>query len=221
MSATTAPSPPTVVPQPGSPQHGSPQHGSPWPDADFGLLTAIYELQCTSRMNAIYYSSRLQALQKEAFLLEVTTAVTASGSGVGALALWNQGAGQALWQGLALVAALAAVVKPLRAPGKRIEVFTRQQQGYHANFFALKKLAFAIRQAGSINDDHRKRYDTFYDRHVQLNGEDETSPDEDLRRQAQEAVRKELPASTFWWPPTTGASPPLPALTDGRKPPAP
>lgn len=191
-----------------------------WPDADIGLLTAIYELQCTSRMNAIYYGGRLRTLQKEAFLLEVTTAVTASGSGVGAVALWNQGAGQVLWQGLALFAAFAAVVKPLRAPGKRIEVFTRQQQGYHANFFALKKLAFSIRQAGSISDDHRKRYDTFYDRHVQLNGEDETSPDEDLRREAQEAVRKELPGTAFWWPPAP-QSPPPPALTDGRTSPPP
>lgn len=184
-----------------------------WPDADVALLGAVYELQATSRMNAIYYGSRLAALQKESFFLEVITAVTASGSGVGALALWNQGAGQVLWQGLALLAALAAVIKPLRAPGKRIEVFTRQQQGYHANYFAMKKLSFAIRQAGAINDDHRKRYDTVYDRHVQLNTEDEQSPDEELRRQAQDAVRKELPGADLWWP----AAAPLPALTDARE----
>ena len=183
-----------------------------WPDADIALLKEVYELQCTSRMNAIYYGSRLDALQKEAFLMEVTSAITASGSGVAALTLWNQGAGQLAWQGLALLAAIVAVVKPLRAPGKRIEVFTRQQQGYHGNFFAMKKLAFSIRQAGAITDDHRKRFDTVYDRHVQLNTEDESSPHEDLRRQAQEAVRKELPGAEFWWP----RSPPLPALTDAR-----
>jgi hypothetical protein len=185
-----------------------------WPDADIALLAAVYELQATSRMNAIYYGKRLVSLQKESFGLEVITAVTASGSGVGALTLWNQGAGQGLWQGLALLAALAAVIKPLRAPGKRIEVFTRQQQGYHANYFAMKKLGFSIRQAGAITDDHRKRFDTVYDRHVQLNTEDETSPDDGLRHQAQEAVRKELPGTELWWP----AAPPRPALTDGRKP---
>jgi hypothetical protein len=185
---------------------------SPWPDADIALLKEIYELQCTSRMNAIYYGARLGALQKEAFFMEVTTAITASGSGVGALTLWNQGAGQFLWQGLALVAAIVAVVKPLRAPGKRIEVFTRQQQGYHGNYFALKKLGFLIRQMGAVTDDHRKRYDTVYDRHVQLNTEDEMSPDEELRRQAQEAVKKEFPPASFWWP----ATPPRPAITDAR-----
>lgn len=183
-----------------------------WPDADLGLLREIYELQCTSRMNAIYYGARLGALQKEAFFMEVVTAVTASGSGVAALTLWNQGAGQVLWQGLALTAAVVAVIKPLRAPGKRIEVFTRQQQGYQANYFALKKLGFLIRQAGAVTDDHRKRYDTVYDRHVQLNTEDESTPDEDLRREAQDKVKRELPGSAFWWPTT----PPRPALTDAR-----
>ncbi|WP_372618437.1 hypothetical protein [Falsiroseomonas sp.] len=184
----------------------------PWPDRDIALLQEIYELTCTSRMNAIYYAKRLAALQKESFFMEVTTAVTASGSGVAALTLWNQGAGQVVWQGLALTAAVVAVVKPLRAPGKRIEVFTRQQQGYHANFFALKKLAFAIRQGGQVSDDHRKAFDTIYDRHVQLNTEDETTPDDDLRREAQEAVRKELPAAGFWWP----QPPARPAITDAR-----
>lgn len=191
---------------------------APWPDADIALLKEVYELQCTSRMNAVYYGSRLGALQKEAFFMEVTSAVTASGSGVAALTLWNQGAGQVLWQGLALLAAIVAVVKPLRAPGKRIEVFTRQQQGYHANFFAMKKLAFSIRQAGVITDDHRKRFDTVYDRHVQLNTEDETTPDEALRVAAQEAVKRELPAAGFWWPSTAPA--PRPAITDARVEPA-
>jgi hypothetical protein len=185
-----------------------------WPDADIALLTAVYELQCTSRMNAIYYGHRLAALQKEAFFMEVVTAITASGSGVAALTLWNQGAGQVLWQGLALTAAVVAVVKPLRAPGKRIEVFTRQQQGYHANFFAMRKLAFSIRQAGAVTDDHRKRYDTVYDRHVQLNTEDEIAPDEAVRRAAQQATQAELPAKNFWWP----SAPPRPAITDARQP---
>jgi hypothetical protein len=80
---------------------------TPWPDRDIALLQEIYELTCTSRMNAIYYAKRLAALQKESFFMEVTTAVTASGSGVAALTLWNQGAGQVAWQALALRAGQA------------------------------------------------------------------------------------------------------------------
>ena len=52
--------------------------------------------------------------------------------------------------GLALMAAVIAVVRPIYARGKKIEGFTRQQQGYHANFFALKKLASAIRQEEAL-----------------------------------------------------------------------
>jgi hypothetical protein len=188
-------------------------NASPWPDADIALLKEIYELQCTSRMNAIDYGRRLGVLQQEAFVLELATAITASGSGLAALTLWESPGWSVIWQVLAVLAAIAAVVKPLRAPGKRIEVFTRQQQGYHANFFALKKLGFLIRQAGAVTEDHRKRYDTVYDRHVQLNTEDESTPDEKLRAEAQAAVKQEFPPGAFWWPST----PPLPALTVARR----
>lgn len=185
---------------------------SPWPDADIALLKEICELQCTSRMNAIYYGRRLGVLQQEAFVLELATAITASGSGLAALTLWESPGWSVIWQVLAVLAAIAAVVKPLRAPGKRIEVFTRQQQGYHANFFALKKLGFLILQAGAVTEDHRKRYDTVYDRHVQLNSEDGSSLDGKIRAEAQAAVKQEFPPGAFWWPST----PPLPALTVAR-----
>jgi hypothetical protein len=186
---------------------------SAWPDADIALLKEIYELQCTSRMNALYYGGRLGALQRESFILELVTALTASGSGLAALTLWESPGWSVLWQVLAVSAAVAAVLKPLRAPGKRIEIFTRQQQGYNANYFALKKLAFALRQAGAVSEDHRTQFTTLFDRHVQLNTEDETTPDEKLRAAAQAAVQREMPPASFWWPP----APPLPAITDARK----
>ena len=184
----------------------------PWPDADLAQLAAVYELQCTARMNAIYYEMRLARLMTIAFWMEVVTAATASGSGLLAVLNESGGWGRTAWQVLALSAALVAIIKPIYAPGKKIEVFTRQQQGYHANYFALKKLGFLIRQAGAVTDDHRKRYDTVYDRHVQLNTEDESSPKESLRREAQDAVKAECPPGSFWWP----AAPPRPAITDAR-----
>jgi hypothetical protein len=172
----------------------------PWSDADIALLGDIYDLQCTSRMNAIYYGHRLGQLQREAFVLELFTAITATGSGVGAIAFWNSGFGSTLWQVLALLAALAAIIKPLRAPARRIEVFSRQQQAYHANFFALKKLARDLRQAGAVRPELREQFDACYDRHVQLSLEDEQTPDDLLRDVAQRAVARELPRDRFWWP---------------------
>ena len=109
-----------------------------WTDADVGLLSSVYDLQCVSRMNALYYERRLARLQTHSFWMEVVTAATASGSGLAALTLFATDPGRWAWQTLALIAAVVAVVRPIYAPGKKIETFTRQHQGYHANFFALK-----------------------------------------------------------------------------------
>jgi hypothetical protein len=104
------------------------------------------------------------------------------------------------WQSLALTAALVAIIKPIYAPGKKIEIFTRQQQGYHANFYSLKKLAFAIRQEGLVSEGHRRHYDTVFDRHVQLSTEDENVPDQRLVKIAQDRTSHELPPGSFWFP---------------------
>jgi hypothetical protein len=185
--------------------------GYDWSDADFALLESVYELKCTSRMNALYYEKRLSIVQRWSFIMEIIIALTASGSGVAALAtgngssasasfLSNTGIGQWVWQLFALATAIIAVIRPIYAPGKKIEAFTRQQQGYHANFFALKKLASSIRQEGGVNADHRRRYDTFFDRHVQLSTEDETSPNRNFLAEARRLAGEELPPERFWWP---------------------
>jgi hypothetical protein len=173
---------------------------SGWKGADVALLSNVYDLQCVSRMNALYYERRLSQLQNHSFWMEVVTAATASGSGLAALTLFATIPGRWAWQALALVAAVVAVVRPIYAPGKKIEAFTRQHQGYHGNFFALKKLAFEIRQDGSVTPDHRKRYDTLFDRHVQLSTEDEVTPDRKFLEEARRLAEKELPPGGFWWP---------------------
>jgi hypothetical protein len=171
-----------------------------WTDADVALLGDTYDLECTSRMNVLYYEKRLGRLQLISFWMEVVIAATASGSGLAAVTLIKSEPGQWLWQGLALLAAAVAVIRPIYAPGKKIEAVTRQLQGYHANFFALKKLAAAIRQEASVTNDHRRRYDTFFDRHVQLSAEDELTPNQKCLAEARKRAGKELPVDNFWWP---------------------
>jgi hypothetical protein len=87
------------------------------------MLDNIYQLECISRMNAIYYELRLSRVQFIAFYMEVIVAATASGSGVAALLAKNDSYvgtfGQYVWPAIALVAAIGAVVRPIYAPGKK------------------------------------------------------------------------------------------------------
>jgi hypothetical protein len=180
-----------------------------WSHASLDVLDNVYQLQCLSRMNAIYYGLRLSRVQTISFWMEVTIAATASGSGLASIVANSADfigiLGQAIWPLVAIVAALFAIVRPIYAPGRKIEAFTRQHQGYQANYFALKKLAFAIRQENTITSEHRRRYDTCFDRHVQLStdgksSEDEVAPNDRFRKEAEARTRAELPSDRFWWP---------------------
>jgi len=174
---------------------------TPWSDADLGLLQDVYELQSISMMNSIYYEKRLAVLQFYSFWMEVLTAATASGSGLASVAQIQTEPGRSVWQALALIAAFVAIVRPIYAPGKKIEAYTRQKQGYHTNFFALKKLARSIRYEAVVTADHRRRYDTAYDRHVQLSSEDESPANKRVLIQARKSAGEALPPAQFWWPP--------------------
>lgn len=180
-----------------------------WHERDLDFLDCIYQLQCLSRMNAIYYELRLSQVQAISFWMELAIAATASGSGLVSLFVQHKGymnlAGSFIWPVIALSAAVAAIIRPIYAPGRSIESFVRQHHGYQNNYFSLKKLAFSLRQTGFVTDDHRKQYDACFDRHVQLSTDskavqDEATPKDRYREKAQKRTATELPADRFWWP---------------------
>jgi hypothetical protein len=173
-----------------------------WSPVDIVLFEEIFQLQCTSRLNSLYYSDRLRSLQRVSLFMEFSIAATASGSGLGSLLSKSSNIphGDYLWGSLLLIAAIVSIVRPIYAPGRKIELMTRQQHGYTANFFALKKLAHNIRQAGRITDEMRREFDSIFDRHVQLSADDEAAPSGRKLEKARCQTESELPRSRFWWP---------------------
>jgi hypothetical protein len=174
---------------------------SDWTLADIGLFEEIFQLLCVSRMNQLYYERRLRRVQFISMIMEFTIAATASGSGIATLLAQSADTRiNFIWTGVLLFAAIVSIVRPLYAPGKKIEIMTRQQHGYMANFFALKKLAHGIRQSGHVTEEIRRRFDTIYDRHVQISADDESTPDDSQIARARSETVKELPRGRFWWP---------------------
>lgn len=166
---------------------------------DRAFLESVFDLLCISRLNAIYYEMRLSRIQRENFFIEVIIASTASGSAVAGLGFWHGNPfGQWIWATLAITAAVASIIKPLYAPSKKIELFTRQRQSYHNNYFALQKLVYSLQQSSDISDELRKRFETIFDRHVQLSGEDEPAVKVKVLRKAEERCSKALPPEIFW-----------------------
>ena len=179
-----------------------------WSDADESLLDEIYKLEKLSRMNSIYYELRLSRVKKISFWMEVSIATTASGSGLASLLAHGQGyvgwMGQYIWPVIAIIAATAAIIRPIYGPGRMIEAYVRQHQGYQGNYFSLRKLALEVRQEGKISEGHRRAYFSHYERHVQLSeaklAEDEAAPSDKVRNEAMRRADEELPREKFWWP---------------------
>ena len=178
----------------------SPAVPARWTDADYGLLTEIYELLCTSRMNAIYCERRLRELQLISLFMEILIALFATGSGAVANKTIATIFGANTWQYLIAITAIIAIIRPIYAPAKKIENLTRQQHKYGANYFALKKLAFVIRQGGIVKDENRRRFGEIFDRHAQASTDDETAPSGRHIKRARAQTASELPKESFWWP---------------------
>ena len=123
-----------------------------WSYADMALLADVYELECKSRMNVLYYGKRLGRLQAISFGMEVVIAATASGSGLAAIALVKTQPGQWLWQTLALTAAVVSVIRPHLCPW--------QKDGFNATTTRLPREFLRVNEAchqhpsGRV-DDHR------------------------------------------------------------------
>jgi len=80
----------------------------------------VDDLLRTARLNVKYYSARLAFFQRCNFLLELVLAITAPSSAVAGLWFWKTSTGEFAWTTLGVVAALAAVLKPLLQLDKKV-----------------------------------------------------------------------------------------------------
>ena len=168
-------------------------------DPDRALLERAYSLLRLARMNAAYYDYRLKAANDIHLFFEITIAIGTTGS-VAAWAIWNSPWGAPAWAVIACTASALAVIKPIIAPAKRIELCTRQHQGWLGLYYGVDKLLMAVRQEGGVSRETRKRFDTLYDRSVQLHQEDEKSPSDKLVKKCFDVANQLHPPETLWMP---------------------
>ena len=168
-------------------------------DAERALLERAYDMLRLARMNAAYYEHRLRDANRIHLLFEITIAIGTTGS-IAAWAVWKSSWGEYAWVAITGLATLLAVVKPILAPAKRIEICTRQHQGWLSLYYAVDKLLLSIRQETGWTKETRKRFDTIYDRSVQLHQEDEKCPNERLVRRCFDVANKLHPPETLWMP---------------------
>ena len=183
------------------------------------FLKEVYKLRLISRTNAICYESRLRSVMIWSFWLSVVIALTASGSGLATLLDANGTTPiiHTAWKAIAITAAVAAVIRPIYAPSRRIERCTRQCRGYQANFNSLSKLVISIKTTGYVTKEHQGRLMSLIDRHNQLETSDDCGVSRRQLGSAQCLAMAELPDNTLWWPPYVSALGPKGGSKEGER----
>ena len=164
------------------------------------FLNELCDLQCTSRMNTIYYERRLAQIRRYPFWMDVVVALAASGSGLASIIVVGYPIGVTLLRFLAVAAAIVAVVRPIYRPEAKMESFLRQAEFYTSNFFDLKALSSQVKQSGKVRQSHRQTFAVLSERHKDASKRDERPSKRSLLHKAMEEVREEMPAGEFWWP---------------------
>jgi len=161
----------------------------------------VYDKLRTSRLNTKYYGRRLAQFETYNFCLELVLAVTAPTSAIAGLWFWNTDAGKIAWQYLGVIAALAAVVKPLLGLTKRIKAYESVLSGYRMLEYDLREIKDLVEQKQKYDGPLQAEFKKALQREKQLVGKNpESHENRQVLRECELEVRSELPGQSFFVP---------------------
>jgi hypothetical protein len=161
----------------------------------------VYDRLCTARLNVKYYSARLDKYERWNFALEFVLLASAPSSAIAGLWFWNTNTGMLVWQGLSVIAAIAAVLKPLLGLTKRIKDYEISLSGYRGFEYDLMQIRTLIEQKQKYDQSLQNEFRKALEREKTLVIKTpETREDRRLRRECHEEVLRELPPERFFVP---------------------
>jgi hypothetical protein len=109
------------------------------------VYTRLTETLRDAKLSALHYENRLRWANFWYFAFEICIAAGAAGAtgtGIAALTIWKEGIGVHFCYIITIVATIRAFLKPIVAPGIRLQMYSRQHQGWYGLYFAAEKAAF-------------------------------------------------------------------------------
>ena len=162
---------------------------------------SVYDKLRTARLNVKYYSRRMESVERWNFVIELVLLVTAPSSAVAGLWFWNTNIGKSAWQYLCVIAAFAAVLKPLLALTKRIKEYESVLSGYRFLEFDLMEIRSLIEQKQRYDAALQSEFKKALQRERTLVGKTpETRESQKIKSQCESEVLQELPAISFFVP---------------------
>jgi hypothetical protein len=161
----------------------------------------VYDLYRTARLNVRYYSARLHEVEMLNMGMEIVIAATAPTSAIAALWFWDTPVGSATWKTLGVIAAIAAVTKPIMMLPKKMKAYNEVLAGYRALEHDLYEIKEMIIQNRKYGKEQQLDYKKALKRKGVLAAKDpETKQDKSLIKRLVTEINHELPAASFYIP---------------------
>ncbi len=162
---------------------------------------ALYDRLRTARLNVKYYGRRLLTLKRWNVGFELVLLATAPSSAIAALWFWQTVGGKFAWQGLGVVAAIAAVLKPVLKLTSTITQHESLVTGYRLLEYDLQGLRTEIEQTRRYGAPVQEEFKKALTKERDLVSRSPLDPaDRKLLRRCQREVSEELPVDAFFIP---------------------
>jgi hypothetical protein len=161
----------------------------------------VYDRLRTACLNVKYYGARLQSVERQNMVLEGILLAAAPTSAIAGLWFWNTEWGKPTWQVLGVLAAIAAVMKPLLGLTKRIKDYEAVLQGYRTLEYDLIEIKAMIEQKKKYDQPLQAEFKKALQRERTLVAKTpESVESKRVRRVCQEEVLQALPPENFFIP---------------------
>jgi len=162
----------------------------------------VYDLQRDCRLNVKYWSKKLVKIRRINSVLEYFTLVTASGSAVAVLPIWQNVHGRVIWQGLTVITASLCIAKPLLKLSDKVANLQDIVTQYRTLDSQLEQLGNNIRRLNEYSQVMVSNFQIIVgqvDKIIPLEPIEVT--DTKLQKECFEQVNRELPEDSFYLPP--------------------
>lgn len=162
---------------------------------------AVYDKLRTARLNVKYYGRRLERIERINFGMELVLLASAPTSAIAGVWFWNEPFGKVVWQYFGIVAAIAALLKPLLSLPKKIKEFESVLSGYRMLEYDLMEIKVLVEQRHKYDAGLQSELKKALQREKTLVGKTpETRERVKLKQSCEAEVLEELPKESFFVP---------------------
>jgi len=161
----------------------------------------VYEHMRTSRLNVLYYTSKLQFYGRLQLFMQIILAATVPSSAIAGFEIWDFGIGKYAWEILVVLSSIIAFAQPFLGLQKKIKKIDEIVVGYKILYFDLQDIRHKIEEDQAYLKSHKKLHQSAKDRRKKLEiKETGLRYNGRLNRKCQKLAAIELPAKKFYIP---------------------